>query len=103
LAKDNVDLKARYQTYIATLERLDAAALVAARGRKISELEWMEKYQATILGDGSGGCHSVIDNNNDSITLIIIAGAGRTHTGQLKILKDCECMHCFCVGQVIAR
>jgi hypothetical protein len=39
---DNVELKAHYQTFIATLESS------VARGCKISELEWMEKYQATI-------------------------------------------------------
>jgi hypothetical protein len=53
LAKDNDALKGRYQTFIAALEKLDATAQAALRGRTVvsssnSSSVLSERYQATI-------------------------------------------------------
>lgn len=52
LAKDDAALQARYQTFIAALERMDTTALVAQRGRKIGEFELLERYNDVVAALG---------------------------------------------------
>jgi len=52
LAKDDAELQARYRTFIAALEQMDTTAMVAQRGRKIGEMELLERYNAVVVALG---------------------------------------------------
>jgi hypothetical protein len=71
LAKDDTVLKSRYQMFISALERLDATALGAIRGRTVADGELADRYRATMtaLQDFETAAAAFVDAASISLSL----------------------------------